>query len=111
MSEGFALTSCSSGFVPESTLSHTPEAQYGLVPRLSHQRGKNNGSGEPEKLKCSTLRRDCTICFSVEHSGAVYLLFSGCKPIGVDVVAGGFYLGACTQGKAYRHNIKDEVLT
>lgn len=29
----------------------------------------------------------------------------------IDGVAGGFYLGACTQGKGRRHNIKDEVST
>jgi len=29
----------------------------------------------------------------------------------IDGVAGGFYLGACTQGKEHRHNIRDEVST
>ena len=29
----------------------------------------------------------------------------------IDGVAGGFYLGACTQGKERRHNIRDEVST
>ena len=29
----------------------------------------------------------------------------------IDGVAGCFYLGACTQGKGRRHNIKDEVST
>jgi hypothetical protein len=29
----------------------------------------------------------------------------------IDGVAGCFYLGACTQGKGRRHDIKDEVST
>ena len=42
MSEAFGPTSCFSGFIPESTLSHKPEVQYGLVPRLRHQGGSNS---------------------------------------------------------------------
>ena len=40
-SVAFGLTSCSSGLVPESKLSHKPEAQYGFVPKHSHHGGKN----------------------------------------------------------------------
>ena len=108
MSEALGLTSCSSGFVPESTLSHKPEAQYGLVPRRRHQGGENI---KKPMLANQLFKHFSKEGFSAERSGAVFLLFSGCNPIGVDVVNGGFYLCACTQGKAYRHNIRDEVLT
>ena len=33
MAELFELSSCTSGLVPESKLSHKPQAQYGFVPR------------------------------------------------------------------------------
>ena len=41
MAVAFGPTSCSSGLVPESKLSHSPEAQYGFVPKHSHHSGKN----------------------------------------------------------------------
>ena len=40
-SVAFGLTSCSSGLVPESKLSHKPEAQYGFVPKHILHGGKN----------------------------------------------------------------------
>ena len=40
MAEAYGLTSCPSGFVLKSELSHKPEAQYSFVPKLSHHRGK-----------------------------------------------------------------------
>lgn len=42
MAELFELSSCTSGLVPESKLSHKPQAQYDFVPKLSHFSGKNN---------------------------------------------------------------------
>ena len=41
MAVACGLTSCSSGLVPESKLSHSPEAQSGFVPKLSRHGGKN----------------------------------------------------------------------
>ena len=41
MAELYELSSCTSGIVPESKLSHKPQAQYGFVPKLSHPSGKN----------------------------------------------------------------------
>ena len=41
MSVAFGPTSCSSGLVPKSELLHSPEAQYGFVPKNSHHGGKN----------------------------------------------------------------------
>jgi len=49
MSEASGLTFCSSVLVPESKLSHGPESQPGLVPRLIHHKWKNPGSVEPKK--------------------------------------------------------------
>ena len=40
MAEAYVLTSCPSGFVLKSELSHKPESQYSFVPKLSHHRGK-----------------------------------------------------------------------
>jgi len=37
----FGPTSCSSVLVPKSKLSHSPEAQYGFVPKHSLHGGKN----------------------------------------------------------------------
>ena len=41
MAVAFGPTSCPSGLMPESKLSHNPEAQYGFVPKHSHHGGKN----------------------------------------------------------------------
>ena len=41
MAVAFGPTSCSSGLVPKSKLLHSPEAQYGFVPKLSPHGGKN----------------------------------------------------------------------
>ena len=41
MAVAFGPTSCSSGHVPKSELLHSPEAQYGFVPKHSHHGGKN----------------------------------------------------------------------
>ena len=54
MSEAFGLTSCSYGFVPESELSHKPQAQYGLVPRLSHLEWQKPSPSGLKNLECST---------------------------------------------------------
>ena len=40
-SVAFGPTSCSSGLVPKSMLLHSPEAQYGFVPKHSLHGGKN----------------------------------------------------------------------
>jgi hypothetical protein len=60
-------TSCPSGLVPKSKLSHSPEAQYGFVPKHSLHDGKN-----------LALRAEKPIfamhSFLVEHSGTVFLL-------------------------------------
>ena len=42
MAELIELSSCTFGLVPESKLSHKPQAQYGFVPKLIHHSGKNN---------------------------------------------------------------------
>jgi hypothetical protein len=44
-------------------------------------------------------------------SEAVFFFWSGCYLVEIDDVAVGFYLVACKQGKACRHNIRDEVLS
>jgi hypothetical protein len=41
MAVAFGPTCCFSGLVPESKLSHSPEVQYGFVPKLSPHGGKN----------------------------------------------------------------------
>ena len=40
-SVAFGPTSCSSGLVPKNKFLHSPEAQYGFVPKLSLHGGKN----------------------------------------------------------------------
>ena len=40
MAEAYGPTYCTSAHVPESKLSHKPEAQYGFVPKLIHHGGK-----------------------------------------------------------------------
>ena len=42
MSKAFSLTSCISGLASESSLSRSPETQYGFVPKLSHHGGKTS---------------------------------------------------------------------
>lgn len=42
LAELYGASSCTSGLVAESELSHKPQAQYGFVPKLSHPSGKNN---------------------------------------------------------------------
>jgi hypothetical protein len=44
MAVAFGPTSCSSSLVPKSKLLHSPEAQYGFVPKHSHHGGKDPGS-------------------------------------------------------------------
>ena len=109
MDEVFDLTSCSSGFVRKSTLLHKPEAQYSLVPKLIHHKWQKQSPFGLKNQECS-LCTERVFCFS-GSSEPMFLLFSGCNSNGVDGVAGGFYLCACTQGKTYSHNIKDKVLT
>ena len=114
MSDAFGSTSCPYSFVPESTLSHTPKVQYGLVPRLRHQGGKNRKN----TLSLSTI--DVTVNRGTglirKHglfrfgTNRCFCFFQVLNPLGL-MLELGFYLGACTQGKAYRNNIKDEVLT
>ena len=41
MAVAFGPTSCSSCLVPKSKLLHSPETQYGFVPKHSHHGGKN----------------------------------------------------------------------
>ena len=41
MAVAFGSTSCSSGLVPKSKLLHSPETQYGFVPKHSLHGGKN----------------------------------------------------------------------
>ena len=41
MAVAFGLTPCSSGLVPKNKLLHSPETQYGFVPKLSLHGGKN----------------------------------------------------------------------
>ena len=41
MSMAFGPTSCSSGLVPKSELLHSPESQYGFVPKNSLHGGKD----------------------------------------------------------------------
>ena len=53
MAVAFGPTSCSSGLVPKSKLLHSPEAQYGLVPKHSHHGGKNTAYAK--KRTCLTI--------------------------------------------------------
>ena len=41
MAVAFGPTFCPSSLVPKSKLLHSPEAQYGFVPKLSPHGGKN----------------------------------------------------------------------
>ena len=41
MAVAFGPTSCPSGLVPKNKLLHSPETQYGFVPKLSLHGGKN----------------------------------------------------------------------
>ena len=41
MAVAFGPTPCLSGLVPESELSHSPESQYGFVPKHRPHGGKN----------------------------------------------------------------------
>ena len=53
MAETFGLTSCPSGLVSESELSHNPKAQYGFILKLSRHRGKNTAlrAEKPQLLR------------------------------------------------------------
>ena len=42
MATASCLTSCPSGIVPESKLSHKPQAHDGFILKLSHHVGKNH---------------------------------------------------------------------
>ena len=59
MAVAFGPTSCSSGLVPKSKLSHSPEAQYGFVPKHSLHGGKNIAlraeKPGPHSLQCPTF--------------------------------------------------------
>ena len=50
MAKLFELPSYTSGLVPESKLSHKPQAQYGFVPKLRHHSGKNYKNSFPVTL-------------------------------------------------------------
>ena len=44
------------------------------------------------------------------HVAVFNVFLSSClNPAGIGDMAEGFYLGACSQGKSYRHSSKDEV--
>ena len=63
--EVFDLPCCSSCFVRESTLSHSPKAHHSLVPKLSHHGGKNSENREQKPNSfglcrgASCVRRNC----------------------------------------------------
>ena len=50
----FGPTSCSSGLVPKSKLLHSPEDQYGFVPKHSRHGGKNPAlrAEKPYMVQC-----------------------------------------------------------
>ena len=47
MAELCELSSCTFGFAPESQLSRKPQAQYGFVPKNSHNSAKNKKNSSP----------------------------------------------------------------
>jgi len=117
MAEAYGPTSCSSGFVPKSTLLPKPEGQYGLLPKLSRHawqkhrfRSKTAAATTLVPLMHVFPAYRSNRCFS-GSSEPRFLLFSGCHHIVMDGGAGGFYLCASTQGKDCRHNIGDEGST
>lgn len=83
MDKVFDLTSYSSGFVPKSTLLHKPEVQYGFVPNLIHHEWQKPSPFGLKKQEYS-LRMESILCFS-GSSEPVFLLFSGCPPMGLRV--------------------------
>ena len=88
--EAFGLTSCSSSLVPESKLSHRSEAQYGLVPRLSHHEWKNPASLENRFSPCETGTCVCA-------AGFLGFSFFKCEiPQGLMVRLQAFHRGACS---------------
>ena len=64
MTVAFGPTSCTSVHVPKSKLLHSPEAQYGFVPKLSPHGGKNPAL-RAKKPKLST--RSLNLQFSARR--------------------------------------------
>ena len=95
MAVAFGPPSCSSGLVPESKLSHSPEAQSGFVPKHSLHGGKNPA------LRAEKPLSDMRSLFLVKRSVTVFFasddVFS-CKATSADVVA---CAGACSQAQSH----------
>ena len=107
MSTACSLACRPSDLVPKSTLLHSSESHHGLVSKPRHHGGKNIAL---LKNMFAHIGRNGIHYFLVERSGMVFLLFSVRNHIVMDGVTGGFYLGACTQGKANWLSIEDGVL-
>ena len=73
IAKAFGPTFCSSSFVPKSTLLHKPEAQYGLVPKLSHHERQKQSPFGLKNQECS-LRTKTILCFS-DSPESLFLLF------------------------------------
>ena len=94
MAVAFGPTSCSSGLVPKSELLHSPEAQYGFVPKHSPHGGKNIA------LRAEKPHIAMRSFFSEAQRNGVFasddvLL---CEAMCADVVAGA---GACSQAQSH----------
>ena len=63
MAETFGLTSCPSGLVSESELSHNPKAQYGFILKLSRHRGKNTALRAEKPQTSAWDTKKCFSCF------------------------------------------------
>ena len=87
-------TSCSSGLVPKSELLHSPEAQYGFVPKHSHHGGKNIA------LRAKKPHIAMRSFFSEAQRNGVFSSENvlHCGAMCGDVVAGA---GACSQAQSH----------
>ena len=94
MAEAFGSTSCTSALVPESKLSHRSEAQYGLVPRLSHHGGKNHAL-------CAE-KPDCRGHEIVFQWSAAERCFSSDDVFSCETTCGDG--GACTRARSQAHS-------
>ena len=94
MAVAFGPTSCSSGLVPKSELLHSPEAQYGFVPKHSHHGGKNIA------LRAKKPTVAMRSCFSEAQRNGVFSSENvlHCGAMCGDVVAGA---GACSQAQSH----------
>ena len=82
MAVAFSPPSCSSGLVPKSKLLHSPKAQYGFVPKLSHHSGKNPALRAEKPI--SSMVQEFKNCFLAKRG----FCFQGLGTTLVDVESG-----------------------